>query len=376
MKISRLIDTLEHIAPAHLAESWDNVGLIVGDRDRALEGPTLVTIDLTPEVVQEALDAACRVIVSYHPPIFQPLRRLNADSVRGRLLVRAIEAGMAVYSPHTALDAVVGGMADWLADGLHADGAGSGDRRALIPAPMRDPRQTHKIVTFVPAEHAERVRHALASAGAGRIGEYELCSFTIAGQGTFLGSEASNPSVGRRGALETVDEVRLEMVCPGSAIAILIETLRAFHPYEEPAFDVYELGPRPDRRVGSGRRVVLDQPATPEEIARRMRDYLGMERLRLAEASGGPVSHVGVCPGSGAELIDAAIENECTLFVTGEMKHHELLNAMDRGCSVILAGHTNTERGYLPRYVQRINELMPEAQAFVSKADKILWRHV
>ena len=376
MKVSHLIEALERIAPAHLAEAWDNVGLIVGDRGRELAGPTLVTIDLTPDVIDEALGAKCGAIVSYHPPIFQPVRRLNADSVRGRLLIRAIEAGIPIYSPHTALDAVVGGMADWLADGLNADGDGTGDRRALIPAPVRDPRQTHKIVTFVPAAEVERVRNALASAGAGRIGEYELCSFTIAGQGTFLGSDASNPSVGRRGALESVAEVRLEMVCPGSAIAILIETLRTFHPYEEPAFDVYELGAKPDRRVGAGRRVVLDRPATPEEIAGRMRDYLGMERVRLADANAQPVSHVGVCPGSGAELIDAAIENECTLFITGEMKHHELLHAMDRGCSVILAGHTNTERGYLPRYVQRINEAMPEARAFVSKADKILWRHV
>lgn len=376
MKISQLIEALEAIAPPRLAEPWDNVGLIVGDRSRDLRGPALLTIDLTPDVLDDALALGAGAVVSYHPPIFQPVRRLTADTVRGGLLVRALEAGIAVYSPHTALDAVVGGMADWLADGLHPSGSGAGDRRALIPAPARDGRQTHKIVTFVPAEHVERVRNALASAGAGHIGEYELCSFALRGQGTFKGSDASNPAAGKPGALETVEEVRLEMVCPGDALAILIETLRAFHPYEEPAYDVYELAAKPDRRVGAGRRVVLDQPATPEKIASRIREYLGVDRVRLAEATNAPASHVGVCPGSGAELIDAAIENQCSVFVTGEMKHHELLGAIDRGCSVILAGHTNTERGYLPVYAKKINELAPEAHAVVSKADKHIWRNV
>lgn len=372
MKASQLIRAIETVAPPHLAESWDNVGLLVGSPDDELSGPALLTIDLTDDVLEEALSLRASALVCYHPPIFQPVRTLSGATRRGARLLRAIRAGMVIYSPHTALDAATGGVTDWLADALD----GSGDRRALAPHAALHPSQTHKLVTFVPADALERVRNALASAGAGRIGGYELCSFSVGGRGSFMGGEGTSPAVGRAGRFEEVEEVRLEMVCPERAIPIAIETLRAFHPYEEPAFDVYRLDPRPDRRVGAGRRIVLDQPATPQELAERVRDYLGLERVRLLEAGQEAVTHVGVCPGSGAELIDAAIANECRLFLTGEMKHHELLSARDRGCAVILAGHTNTERGYLPRFAERLRELLDGADVRVSAKDRAIWRHV
>lgn len=371
MKIADLVRALEGIAPPSLAEGWDNVGLLVGDREAPLRGPTLLTIDLTESVMAEAERIRAGAIVAYHPPIFQPIRSVTAATSQGRVLLRAMSQGMAIYSPHTALDAVKGGVTDWLADGI-----GAGDRKALVAAPCKDPRQTHKIVTFVPAGDVERVRNALASAGAGHIGNYSLCSFETPGAGTFFGEESSNPRVGQAGRLERVEEVRLEMVCPGEATPILIETLRAFHPYEEPAFDVYELAGRPDRSVGAGRRLVLDQPATPEALASRLRDYLGINAVRLAEVSPAPVQSVGICPGAGSSLLDAAIGAGCELFITGEMRHHEMLGAMSRGCGVILAGHTNTERGYLPLLAERIRAERAGLEPVVSEADRRPWRPV
>jgi dinuclear metal center YbgI/SA1388 family protein len=377
MNVGDLAATLESIAPLSLAEAWDNVGLLVGDPERALEGPALLTIDLTPSVLAEALSIEAGAIVAYHPPLFSPIKRITPDTSRGRTILRCLEAGIAIHSPHTALDAVQGGVTDWLADSLGT----SGDRRALVPATIKAPGQTHKFVTFVPRNDVDRLRMALSSAGAGRIGEYDLCSFESEGHGTFQGSENSNPAVGQRGRFERVPEVRLEMVCAGRAVPLLVETLRAFHPYEEPAYDVYELAGRADRSVGAGRRITLDQARTAEDIAASVRDYLGVASVRLAEAPANAgankkISRVGVCPGSGAELVDAAIAEGCQLFITGEMKHHDLLSTLSRGCSVILAGHTNTERGYLPRLANALNERLPGVDARVSKADKLVWRPV
>lgn len=377
MKVGDLTAALDTIAPLSLAEPWDNVGLLAGDPERDIEGPTLVTIDLTPSVLAEALSIEAGAIVAYHPALFSPIKRITPETSRGRTIMRCLEAGISIHSPHTAIDAVEGGVADWLADGL---GTG-GDRRALIPATVKAPGQTHKFVTFVPRDAVERIRMALASAGAGNIGEYELCSFESEGFGTFQGNENSNPAVGKRGRLERVGEIRLEMVCAGRAVPLLVETLRAFHPYEEPAYDVYELAGKADRSVGAGRRITLDQARTAEDIAASVRDYLAVSSVRLAEAPANAganekISRVGVCPGSGAELVDAAIAEGCQLFVTGEMKHHDLLSTLSRGCSVILAGHTNTERGFMPRLAELLNQTLPGIDARVSKADRLVWRPI
>jgi hypothetical protein len=284
---------------------------------------------------------------------------------------------MSLLSPHTALDAAPDGLADWLCEKLgpaSQSGKSFGDRRAIQAALDHDPHQTHKIVTFAPADHVNQIRDALASVGAGRIGLYRRCSFNSEGVGTFLGAEHSNPSVGESGQLESTREIRMEMVCREDALPLIGDVLRQFHPYEEPAWDIYKLTAKPNRSIGAGRRLTLDQPATPGELADRLRDNLGVDAVKLAKANDEPVTRVGLCPGAGASLMSTAIVDDCTLFVTGEMRHHEALDAIERGCSVILAGHTNTERGYLPVLAERINGLCPEANAFHCKSDGSLFR--
>ena len=405
MKISALMDAIESFAPAQLAEEWDNVGLLIGSPDAELGGPVLLTIDLTEAVAAEAVREKCSAIVAYHPVLFSPVKRIVSgpgSTAAQRVALEVIRAGIAVYSPHTALDAATGGVTDWLADGVLdtaaaaqarsvAGGGGGGvtmaggDRRALRSQARHDPNQEVKIVTFVPASEVEKVRGALATAGAGIIGRYEVCSFASPGTGTFRGDESTNPTIGRKGEFTTVEEVRLEMVCSRRALALALTTLRQFHPYEEPGVDVYPLEARPDRMVGVGRRITLDTPATLEELCARLKRHLGVPAVHLARATdagdqdggggggaGGRVSRIGVVPGAGASVAPQALAEGCEVFVTGEMKHHEINAMVSAGMSVILGGHTATERGYLPRFKGILEERLPGAVVKISGADRDL----
>lgn len=353
------------IAPPSYAAEWDNVGLLVGGGD--WEGsPLLLTIDLTAAVLREAADAGARMIVAYHPPIFEPLPRLTDAEPRQRIVLEAARRSIAVYSPHTALDAAPGGVNDWIAEGL-----GRGDVRALRPHESLPESEQCKIVTFCPAEAADRVRSALATVGAGQIGGYEQCSFEIRGTGTFFGGPGTKPAVGRKGVLERQDEVRLEMVCPQRALALAVATLREFHPYEEPPIEIHPLLPRPRRGIGQGRRLVLDEKQALDAIVDRVRERLGAERLQVAAAPGAPrrFGTIGICAGAGGSLRVAAVEQGCEVFVTGEMRHHDVLAATAAGCSVILAGHTATERPYLKVLRKRLAAALPDLEVSVSRRD-------
>lgn len=375
-RVSDLTAAMDRITPLALAEPWDNAGLILGDPNDTLDA-VLLTIDLTDEVLEEALEHGARAIVAYHPPIWEPLRRVRAHVGTEHIIHRAVRAGVSVYSPHTAADAAPDGTTDWLADGVidpQPGTAGGADRRALEPAANPREHADVKIVTFVPEPDLDRVRSALASAGAGHIGEYELCSYVSPGHGTFKGSERSNPAVGTPGSFETAPELRLEMVCPRKALPLALETLRSFHPYEEPAVDVYELVTKPQRRTGTGRRLMLDHPASIETIANRLKAHLGVPTVKIAPAAGkdpsSEVSTIGLCPGAGAPLAPVALADGCELFVTGEMKHHEVKEAVAEGLSIILAGHTSTERGYLPRLKHRLQAELQGVAVHVSAKDK------
>ena len=365
MQAARIIAEMESIAPLENAADWDNVGLLVGAPHWRV-GSLLLTIDLTDAVMREAVDAGARMIVAYHPPIFQPLPRLTDVDPKQRLVLEAARRGISIYSPHTALDAAPGGINDWIAKGL-----GDGDVRALRPAPVLPESEQCKLVTFCPADAVDKLRSALATVGAGRIGEYELCSFELAGTGTFLGGPGTHPSVGRRGALEHIDEVRLEMVCPEASLALAVTTLSQFHPYEEPPIEIYRLQPRPQRQVGEGRRVVLDRRQPLSVVVERIKRRLGVHRLRVAAGEPGTRGYrtIGICAGAGGPLREAATTQECELFLTGEMRHHDVLAAQAAGCTVVLAGHTNTERGYLKVLRKRLQRSLTTLEVIVSRQD-------
>lgn len=346
MRLQAVLSVLRGIAPEHLAEPWDHVGLQVGDPQWRV-GKALLCIDLTAQVLEEAIQAGASLVVAYHPPIFEPLTAVTSMDPKERLILEAVRRKIAIYSPHTALDAAAGGVNDWLCDGL-----GDGMRRP-IRLSQPDGAVRYKLVTFVPHDYADGLRLALATAGAGQIGEYSHCSYGVAGEGTFRGGAKTKPAVGKPGRLERVAELRLEMVCPASRIVPVIAALRQAHPYEEPAFDLYRLESTPPQDQGQGRVLTLDRPLTANTLIKRVKDHLGVQRLDVAAPTGlTRIGRIGLCAGAGGSLLSEA--GDVDAFITGEMRHHDVLAARSGGVMVVLAGHTQTERPYLKQYRRRI----------------------
>lgn len=391
--LAAVLDAIETIAPLPLAEPWDKVGLHVGNRSQRITR-ALLCIDLTEPVLDEAAKRKAQLIIAYHPVIFTPVDRLTDATWQQRVLIEAVRRNIAVYCPHTALDAAKGGPNDSLAQGL-----GKGTLQPLTPTPApgssRAPAATaagdapataqqYKLVVFVPEADADALRARLSDAGAGVIGNYTQCSFGSAGQGTFLGGAGSNPAVGRAGQLERVAELRMEMVVPAAALPAAIETLRKHHPYEEPAFDVYRLTATAGRQAdddpaatGAGRLLTLDKPATADALVHAVKRRLALSRLRVARPPGADqVRTVAVCVGAGGSLFEHV---EADAYVTGEMRHHDVLDLTARGKLVILAGHTHTERPYLPTYRQRLADAcatarLPAIDWHISEADRAPWQ--
>jgi len=387
MRLDAVIAVLRGVADEGLAADWDEVGLQVGDRTSDVESAVLC-IDLTEAVLAEAVKAGAELIVAYHPLLFRPVARLVGADWKQRVVAGCVREGIAVYSPHTALDAAVGGINDWLCDGM----AGANAERVPIEGTALG--TLRKVVTFVPEDAVEAVRAAMSGAGAGCIGGYDQCSFSVSGEGTFRGGEGTSPAVGKAGRLERVAERRLEMVTPGSVVTAVIDAMRAAHPYEEVAFDVYALAAETappamasgaGAGAGAGRVVTLPEPVTVDALAARVREVLGVTNLDVAapppaapppSEAGGPnerawIERVGVCPGAGGSLVKAARALGADAFVTGEMRHHDVLDAAASGVAVVLAGHTETERPYLPVYRDRLAAATGDAVRWViSDADR------
>jgi len=330
----------------------------------------MLCIDLTPAVLDEAIASKCQLIVAYHPPIFHPLKRLADRDWKEQMLAKAVRKGIAVYSPHTALDAVRQGMNDWLCDGLGKAGV-----RWSIGVPKMGRTMRFKVIVYVPRSDAERVRQAMFDAGGGGIARYSNCSFNIEGVGTFRGDETTNPAIGKPGQLEKVEETRVEMISWMNTLGDVIKAARATHPYEEPAIDVFELAQEAepeDEEQTPGRVLHLKTPITASTLISRVKKQLGQKKLKasvpLDYGVGDPeifsvntqrvdknkfyvpgkIESIGVCVGAGGSLFEKYLH--CDAYITGEMQHHQVLDLYQRGKVVILAGHTNTERPFLKNY--------------------------
>lgn len=366
MKLEAVLSLLRGVAPEHLAEDWDQVGLHLAGAGKPIR-KALMCIDLTPAVLAEAIEQKCQLIVAYHPPIFHPLKRLADRDWKEQMLAEAVRKGIAVYSPHTALDAVRQGMNDWLCDGLGATG-----ERWSITVPQSGRSGKSKIIVYAPRESSDRIRQAMAEAGCGHIGGYSDCSFNVEGTGTFKGDENSNPTIGTPGVLESVEETRVEMICRDSMVGEAVRSIRKVHPYEEPAIDVFQLFssvPPEDEWQTSGRIVFLKSPVTAETLVRRAKQTLGLQKLKAAIPPGygtqhwnpdedllGKLQKVAVCVGAGGSLFEKPLAANADAYITGEMQHHQVLDLYLKGKVVILAGHTNTERPFLKNYREKIIE--------------------
>lgn len=365
--IQNLVAALEEIAPTKFAADWDNVGLLVGEASWRIKR-VLLTIDLTTEVAQEAVTRECQAIVCYHPPIFKPVRKMVLDHRRQEgLAAIALATRIAIYSPHTALDAAPGGTNDVI-----AELCGLKNAKPLLPAD--DPDKKFKLVTFVPPKDLEKVADALYDAGAGVIGEYTHCSYQLRGMGTFFGNESSNPTVGRRGRLEAVDEVRLEVVCPASKIESAIAALRSAHPYEEPAFDVYMLYASAKPEWGMGRTGTLPQPRKVGELCKELSRKTGANSATLVGDPKTRVDRVIIVVGSAGDLpfpqIGRSSDASRTVVITGEIRHHDALAYERHGACAIALGHWASERPVLKPLAQRLKKLLPSIDFHVANKDK------
>ena len=357
VQLSRIIKELDRIAPTRHAESWDNVGLLAGDPEQDVSG-ALVTIDYTEEVARERDSLGCELVIAYHPPIFHPLKRLTA----GNVVFDAVRRGVAIYSPHTALDVAEGGTNDVLCDVLGVS------QRWPLKLSQSQPTQ-YKLVTFVPEEAVERVSRALFDAGAGRIGNYSWCSFRSGGTGTFVGEEGTHPAVGQSGRLEYAPEVRLETVVPIVSLSAVVEALRSSHPYEEPAFDLNQLAAPPEG-IGIGRLGQFAAPVERSELLERIKRGLEIEHLLVAGPTDGSVQRVATCAGACGELLDDAISQKAELYLTGEMRHHDAIKAAGAGLTVVCTLHSNSERATLRRLKQRLEQSLPGPSFHLSRSDR------
>jgi dinuclear metal center YbgI/SA1388 family protein len=358
MRLQELLLTLERIAPLKYAETWDNVGLLVGDPQQVITG-VMLCIDYTEAVAAAAKAAQCNVVIAYHPPIFSPLKSIQADS----LIFAAIQQGIAVYSPHTALDAVPGGVNDVLADVLELQ-----DRLPLRLS--QDTTSYLKLITFVPNDALEKVSAALFAAGAGHIGQYSHCSFTSSGIGTFWGEEGTNPTIGSRGRLERVEEIKLETILPMTALQAVIAALYKHHPYEEPAFDLVKLIITPNG-IGQGRIGTLRSATSRQEIIARIKQKLGLDFVLVAGPTTGMINRAACLPGSGGgEFIDHAIAQQAQLYLTGEAQHHQVLKAAKANMTVVCVLHSNSERIALKSLLAQLATRHADVKFYQSDADR------
>ncbi|HRK32209.1 MAG TPA: Nif3-like dinuclear metal center hexameric protein [Tepidisphaeraceae bacterium] len=363
LSLSELSATLEKIAPLRFAEDWDNVGLLVGDPSQRVHR-AMLTIDYTQAVAEEARSQQCDMIIAYHPPLFNAVKRVTASGGTG-LIHDAIRRGVAIYSPHTALDVAEGGTNDVLADGIALANRRPLKLRASTAA-------HHKLAVFVPRENVEQVAAAIFAAGAGAISgsNYSQCSFRSEGTGTFFGGEGATPAVGAKGQLERVAETRLETVVPISRTAEVVAAMRAAHPYEEVAYDLTLLAGDPTS-VGIGRVGTIPGDATADMLVNMLKRATGIDHVLAAGDVTRLVKRAAVCAGAcGGDLLSEAIAQGVDLYVTGEMRHHDALRAVQNNVTVICTLHSNSERAALVSLAARINAAHPEFPVVSSRQDR------
>lgn len=333
VKCQVIMDAMERIAPRHLAESWDNVGLLVGSPAQNVR-KMLVCLDVSEAVVDRAIADGVNMIIAHHPLIFKPLKNLRTDLPQGKLLSKLMQHSIIVFAAHTNLDIVGGGVNDVLADLLELEEVGvlaQTSQENLI-----------KLAVFVPSPQAEDVQAAIAKAGAGHIGNYSHCSFKVAGKGSFLPLTGTNPFIGQPGDLETVDEVRIETIVPEKLVRRVVKAMLAAHPYEEVAYDLYPLN-NAGQVQGLGRIGKLKNPLDPESFAKQVKNALAARQVRLVISGGRPIKKVALCSGSGAEFIMKAAYCGADVLVTGDVKYHDAQKAQEYGIHLIDAGHFATE---------------------------------
>lgn len=332
MKIVEIIEYLENFAPPSLQESYDNAGLLIGNRDDDCSG-ILVSLDITEEVVTEAVKRNCNLIVGHHPVIFKGIKRLTGKNYVERTVISAIKNNIAIYAIHTNLDNVIGGVNKKIAEKLQL-------RNCKVLLPREGTLK--KLVTFCPKENAEGVRNALFKSGAGAIGNYSECSFNVDGSGSFKAAEGSNPFVGKIGEQHFENETRIEVVFSSHLQNKILKELKQAHPYEEVAYYINTLdNVRED--VGSGLIGELTEEIPEQELLKLLKNNFKLSVIKHTALLQKSVKKIALCGGAGIFLLTDAMAAGADVYVTGDVKYHEFFDADNK---ILLAdiGHFESEQ--------------------------------
>ncbi|MBK9291250.1 MAG: Nif3-like dinuclear metal center hexameric protein [Bacteroidetes bacterium] len=345
LRVKDFIDLFETTAPLSFQESYDNAGLLVGSPDQEVDR-VMLCLDLSEAIVAEAAQKGCNLIISHHPVIFKGLKSIGARTEVERIVVSAIRNGLSIMAMHTNLDNVYRGVNHMLAQRL-----GLQDLRILRPAEGA----LCKLVTFCPVDYAAKVRQAMFDAGAGHIGNYDSCSFNAEGAGTFRAGEGTNPFVGQHGQVHSEPELRIETILPVHLMGRVVAAMKAAHPYEEVAYDVYPLK-NTFEKVGSGMVGILPEPMSELGFLQHVQQVLGTPALRHTALKGASIQKVAICGGSGAFLLPDARRAGADAFITADVKYHDFFDA---GLLLVDAGHYETEQFTTQLMANIINEKFP-----------------
>ena len=332
MKVKDIISVIEDLAPPVLQESYDNAGLLTGSMETEVTG-VLITLDVTDEVLDEAIEKGMNLIVAHHPVIFKGLKNLRPEGMVERMVVKAVKNDLALYAVHTNLDNVYSGVNAKLGEVLELK-----NLRILSAGGAR----LKKIVVFCPEEHASKVRQAMFDAGAGFIGNYDSCSYNTLGEGTFKAREGANPYVGSVGKIHFEREVRIETVVPSHRLNRVISSMLSAHPYEEVAYDIYPLD-NMYQGTGAGMIGELDEETGLIDYLKKVKSKLKAGVLRYNNVVERKIKKVAFCGGSGAFLIHDAYRAGADVFITADVKYHDFFEHSDE-MTIVDAGHYETEQ--------------------------------
>ncbi len=332
MKLSKVIEALEEFAPLHFQEDYDNSGLMLGDRNSDVS-KALICLDVTDEIIDEAIREKCDLIISHHPLIFNGIKKLTGSCMQERILVRAIKHELAIYAFHTNLDNVFYGVNFILAEKI-------GLKQVSILAPKRN--LLRKLVTFCPLKHAEQVRNALFQAGAGHIGDYDCCSYNVDGKGTFRAGNNTNPFIGEKGQIHFEEEIKIETIFPAYLEKKILKSLFESHPYEEVAYDIFILS-NIHHRVGAGMIGTLEEEMDELPFLRMVKDVLDASCIRHSRLIGKKIKNVAICGGAGSFLIRETIAMGADVLITSDVKYHQFFEA-DNNILIADVGHYESEQ--------------------------------
>ena len=332
MKIKDVARCIEELAPLAYAESFDNVGLIVGNKEANLTG-ILITHDTLEEVVDEAIAKKCNLIVSFHPIVFSGIKKFNGQDYVNRVIVKAIKNDIAIYATHTALDNVQNGVNSTICDKLNLI-----NRKTLIPKTDF----IYKLTTYVPDENANELRKELFNVGAGNIGNYEECSFNSKGEGTYKGNEISNPTIGTKGKLHTEKETQISVTFEKHLESKILKVLFTNHPYEEVAYEVTKLT-NTHQKIGLGMTGELTTPMDEDTFLAFLKKEMNTPCIRHSNLRKNKITKVAVLGGSGSSAIKNAKSSGAEVYITADLKYHDFYQAEN---SILLCdiGHYESEQ--------------------------------